>query len=101
MTARHLTLTARQLTDRAGARVGHAAASLEALSPLATLARGYAVARDADGRALVSAERFRPGFPFRLVLRDGEVQATTTAVTPGAPTGATPQARAAAPGATR
>ncbi len=99
MTGRHLTLTARQLTERAASRVGHAAARLEALSPLATLARGYAVARDAEGRALVSAEKFAPGFPFRLVLRDGEVQATTVAVTPGAPEGATPRARPRAPGA--
>lgn len=101
MTARHLTLTSRQLTERAAARLGHAAARLEALSPLATLARGYAVARDADGAALVSAARFAPGFPFRLVLRDGEVQASTVAVTPGAPQGAPPLAPRNAPGASR
>ena len=99
MTGRHLSLTSRQLTERAAARLGHAAARLEALSPLATLARGYAVARDTEGHALVSASRFAPGFRFRLVLRDGEVQASTIAVTPGAPVGAPSRARIDAPGA--
>ena len=50
-------------------------ARLNALSPLATLSRGYAVARDADGRALTSARRFEPGLEFNLVLHDGEVRA--------------------------
>ena len=62
-TGRHLVLTARQVTARARARVGHAAARLEALSPLATLSRGYAVVRDLEGAALVSSARFAPGFP--------------------------------------
>ncbi len=101
MAGRHLTITSRQLTERAASRLGHAAAKLDALSPLATLSRGYAVARDADGQALVTATRFSPGFPFRLVLRDGEVQASTVSVTPGAPVGAPPLARADAPGASR
>lgn len=48
---------------------------LHALSPLATLQRGYAVARSAEGRALTSTTAFRPGLSFRLVLKDGEVPA--------------------------
>jgi exodeoxyribonuclease VII large subunit len=46
---------------------------LHALSPLATLQRGYAVARTREGRALTSIAAFRPGLQFRLVLKDGEV----------------------------
>jgi exodeoxyribonuclease VII large subunit len=53
------------------------AGRLNALSPLATLARGYAVARDPDGAALTSATRFNPGEPFELLLHDGKVNAET------------------------
>lgn len=51
------------------------AARLNALSPLATLSRGYAVARDGVGRALTSARQFDPGLVFNLLLHDGEVRA--------------------------
>jgi exodeoxyribonuclease VII large subunit len=64
----------RSVTTRRAALSG-VAARLNALSPLATLSRGYAVARDADGRALTSARQFEPGFAFNLVLHDGEVRA--------------------------
>jgi exodeoxyribonuclease VII large subunit len=56
-------------------RVGSLSGRLSALSPLATLERGYAVARDADGRALSSAREFEAGQSFVLRLRDGEVDA--------------------------
>jgi exodeoxyribonuclease VII large subunit len=49
------------------------AGKLHALSPLATLGRGYGVARDRDGKALTSVEAFRDGDAFDLVLRDGVV----------------------------
>lgn len=48
---------------------------LHALSPLATLARGYAVALGADGGTLADASSFRVGQPFELLLRDGRVAA--------------------------
>jgi exodeoxyribonuclease VII large subunit len=67
--------------------VQEAAARLQALSPLATLARGYAVARDDSGAALISAAQFKAGAPFRLVLRDGQVRATVRDVTLGPPAG--------------
>jgi exodeoxyribonuclease VII large subunit len=53
------------------------AARLNALSPLATLSRGYAVARDGDGRALTSAAQFAPDLEFLLQLHDGSVKART------------------------
>ena len=53
---------------------------LNALSPLATLQRGYAVAIDASGRTLASASDFTPGLPFTLRLRDGNVAAETRTV---------------------
>ena len=58
-----------------------AAARLNALSPLATLSRGYAVARDATGQALTSARQFRPGLDFDLLLHDGRVGAEAKRVT--------------------
>ncbi|MBA2292262.1 MAG: exodeoxyribonuclease VII large subunit [Gemmatimonadales bacterium] len=53
------------------------AASLNALSPLAVLGRGYAVARDPDGRLLRRAAQFTPGSPFTLTVSDGTVAART------------------------
>lgn len=67
----------RVVADRKSA-VTTAAAHLNALSPLATLARGYAVARGRDGRALTSARQFHLGEDFQLLLRDGAIKAVTT-----------------------
>jgi exodeoxyribonuclease VII large subunit len=54
------------------------AARLHALSPLAVLARGFAVARK-DGRLLRSAADAPPGTPLEVVLHDGALDATVTA----------------------
>ncbi len=51
------------------------AARLNALSPLAVLGRGYAVAKDKKGRPLTSAKDFKQGLEFLLMLRDGEIEA--------------------------
>ena len=85
--ARQLSSAARRVADRWRARLRHAAGRLDALSPLATLARGYAVARSTEGHALVSVGQFAPGMAFRLVLRDGSVDASARQVTEGAPAG--------------
>jgi exodeoxyribonuclease VII large subunit len=66
--------------ERRRARIEALAGRLNALSPLATLARGYAVARDGSGATLPSVERFQRGMPFELLLRDGRVRATTDVV---------------------
>jgi exodeoxyribonuclease VII large subunit len=70
--------------ERRRAALRTAAARLDALSPLATLGRGYAVARGADGRTLTGVADFVPGTAFALTLRDGGVDATTVAVRPEA-----------------
>jgi exodeoxyribonuclease VII large subunit len=62
------------------ASVAALAGRLNALSPLATLERGYAVARGADGATRASIRDFAAGEPFTLRVRDGEVDATTVAV---------------------
>jgi exodeoxyribonuclease VII large subunit len=68
--------------ERRRARVGAIAGRLHALSPLAVLSRGYAVARDAGGTTLGSVESFQPASDFDLLLHDGTVQATTRSVHP-------------------
>jgi exodeoxyribonuclease VII large subunit len=62
------------------AEIGTSAARLNALSPLATLSRGYAVARDADGGALTSVRQFKSGLEFELLLHDGSINAETKSV---------------------
>ncbi|MDB4881611.1 MAG: Exodeoxyribonuclease 7 large subunit [Gemmatimonadetes bacterium] len=71
----------RRLVERQTALAG-LAGRLNALSPLATLERGYAVARGADGRALASVGDVAEGDSFALRLRDGEVDATAVRVRP-------------------
>jgi exodeoxyribonuclease VII large subunit len=63
--------------ERGHSRVAALGGRLNALSPLATLSRGYGVARAEDGRALTSISGFRAEMPFSLVLRDGTVRART------------------------
>jgi exodeoxyribonuclease VII large subunit len=81
---------ARQALDRAAGRLERAAVSrverarallsgiggrLDALSPLSTLRRGYAVARGVDGRVLAAVSDFPPGSRFELRVADGTVAA--------------------------
>jgi exodeoxyribonuclease VII large subunit len=51
------------------------AGRLEALSPLATLARGYSVARTVDGHVLRTVGELPSGMRFRLRVSDGTVDA--------------------------
>ncbi len=71
--------------ERRRARIEQNAAKLHALSPLATLGRGYAAARSVDGEALPSVRGFGRGMPFHLLLRDGVVHATVDGLQRGAP----------------
>lgn len=55
------------------ARLGAASARLEALSPLGVLARGYALARAADGAVLTDAGRVAPGDAVEVTLARGRL----------------------------
>jgi exodeoxyribonuclease VII large subunit len=70
-----------RVAERRRSRVAALAGRLNALSPLATLDRGYAVARDTNGRALTSTRAFHDDMSFSLLLRDGTVGARVTDVT--------------------
>lgn len=70
-----LSLGITRMQERARARLDAAGARLDVLSPLQVLERGYAVARDRDGRVLRRLAQFSAGLGFRLRVRDGEVAA--------------------------
>ena len=71
--ARDLARTSQRSVERRRAQLHVVTARLDALSPLSTLARGYAVARDLGGNTLSSVEEFAVGDPFTLLLRDGQI----------------------------
>lgn len=79
---KRLGLAATRLVERRRARVESLAGQLHALSPLSTLARGFAVARTPEGATLSGRDQFAPGAPFELWLRDGIVSAITGAGRP-------------------
>ena len=54
-------------------RLVRGAASLDAMSPLKVLARGYAIAETEEGRILRSRKDASPGQPLRLRLSDGSL----------------------------
>jgi exodeoxyribonuclease VII large subunit len=59
------------------ARLGGVSAQLAALSPLATLGRGYAVVRrTADGRVVTAPDQVAPGDALEITVRDGALRAT-------------------------
>jgi exodeoxyribonuclease VII large subunit len=70
------------LLERRSSRLGRAAERLEALSPLAALKRGYAVAQDADGRLLRRVSDFERAGRFRLRVVDGRVDARVEGTDP-------------------
>lgn len=66
-------------------RLATLAARLEALDPEAVLARGYALALDAQGRAVTSSATLGHGDRLRLVFARGAASARVESVDPPAP----------------
>ena len=69
-----------RVLDRSRGKLAGLAATLDALSPLETLARGYAVATDAEGRRLGRVADFAPRQRFDLRVHGGRVGAETVSV---------------------
>ena len=69
---------ASEIIARRRLRLEHAAARLEALSPVAVLARGYALVYASDGTLLRAAKAARPGETIRARLGSGALTATVT-----------------------
>ena len=85
------------VTSAARAQLARQAASLDALSPLRVLARGYAIAERPDGHVLRSAAEAAPGDRVRVRLGEGSLEATVErAVLPEVAEGATGPTDAAA-----
>jgi exodeoxyribonuclease VII large subunit len=72
--------TLRHRLDRGDDDLVHQIARIRALSPLATLRRGYAVLSDAEGQALSSVVTLEPGQDIHIRVADGRIGATTTKV---------------------
>ena len=70
--------------ERAERRTGELRASLRALSPASTLARGYAIVQLADGSVLRDAPSAPEGTALRLTLDEGALTATSHGPTPSA-----------------
>ncbi len=75
-----LSIRAGRLVERRRARIERVAGRLEALSPVAVLARGFAVARGADGATLGRRTAFVRGTVFDLLVHDGRVRATIESI---------------------
>lgn len=65
--------------DRASDDLGHSLARVRALSPLATLNRGYAVLSDAEGRHVSSVAGVSAGTSLTIRVADGRITADVTA----------------------
>jgi exodeoxyribonuclease VII large subunit len=83
----HVRHLGRDLADAATGQLATRQATLQSvagrlhtLSPVATLARGYSVARGRDGATLSSVQAFQPNGLFDLVVRDGIVPARVDGV---------------------
>ena len=64
--------------DRADDDIAHQRARARALSPLATLERGYAVLQDAEGHVVTSVTALAAKSRISVRVADGRVHATTT-----------------------
>jgi exodeoxyribonuclease VII large subunit len=66
--------------DRAQDDLDHSLARVRALSPLATLRRGYAVLSDAEGALFSSVEDIAAGAEVTIRVADGRIGATVNGV---------------------
>ena len=83
--AKHLVGAATSALERAGGRVAALVRALGAVSPLATLARGFAIVARPDGsrwgQPIETVAQARAGDPIVAHLADGAIQATVDGTT--------------------
>jgi exodeoxyribonuclease VII large subunit len=75
---RRLDISADQRMQQSQDKVAQLAQSLQQISPLATLARGYAVAINAQGTAITSVDKIALNETLNIRLHDGQVRAVVT-----------------------
>ncbi len=73
--ARRLRVGAERVVEERGARLRSSAAALDLVSPLAVLARGYAIVRDSHARVVAAADSVEVGEQVELVLARGTLAA--------------------------
>ena len=73
----------RHRLDRESTGLEHTIARVRAMSPKATLERGYAIVVDADGRAITAVADVTAGDAVRAYLADGQLTATVDGVVGG------------------
>ncbi|QFU75064.1 exodeoxyribonuclease VII large subunit [Halioglobus maricola] len=66
----------------ARSQLAHLAQMLDSLSPLATLARGYAIVTDPDGKVITDASSVNPGSSLTTRLASGHLEVTVDSVLP-------------------
>jgi exodeoxyribonuclease VII large subunit len=72
----------RHRLERERRRLESCAGLLQAVSPLATLQRGYAIALDRSGHTIGSIQATAPGAEIAVRLQDGTLDCNVTAATP-------------------
>lgn len=80
--SRRLSLRAERMLDPYRAHVARNAQALESLSPLAVLARGYAVAYGPDARIVHRTSDVAPGDEIEVQVADGRIAARVTETRP-------------------
>ncbi len=78
LTQERLVSAMERMIDQNTRRFTHAAASLDAMSPLRVLRRGYCVAQKADKTLLRSSAQVEPGENISLRLAEGSLQCQVT-----------------------
>lgn len=68
--------------DRFKTKVALSAASLDALSPLAVVARGYSITTDDEGRVIFSVKNVQAGEHVNVRVSDGLLECTLDSVSP-------------------
>jgi exodeoxyribonuclease VII large subunit len=73
----------RRIIETYSSRTAIAASSLHAVSPLATLDRGYAIVSDSKtGTVVINADAVQPGDQIKARLASGQVEATVDKILP-------------------
>lgn len=72
--AEHLEYAQRTRLETLKNRLALAESSLDSISPLATLSRGYSIARSQGGRLILRAEDAAPGDVIELILANGKLK---------------------------
>jgi exodeoxyribonuclease VII large subunit len=84
------TRAVRRRAELANSEVAQLVASLEPLSPLHVLGRGYAIALDGAGNTVRSTVGLRPGDDLHVRLRDGTLATRVREIRRHSPSGDTP-----------